>query len=395
MVKIESIIKSAIAPTSGRVLWLNTTDNIIYTLTNAGWVPTSCGTIYVGTREERLAMEDMTAGIEFNEVVTSPKGNTYVVKYIYNGTSWVATESSLEIVEVHFKLWNDQHEDVTDQDEHMIGQTLTCIVDEVTTLTSAIDEGHVCTFEVPYGSEFVIKGLDNVTYEYYITKQDRMEHTATKPLRVLNVEMTAQLAPGAYAFTTEGKVYAPSEVDGLSAAEKAKIEYIAVANSRMSKPVFIKITGGIAGNTMWASENVEFDQLKLPYKKSHAAALGDLDGKTNTDNIIEIGESKSTVENPFITPAASLCREQTATVNGTTYYGFLPAYGQLYSIKEANSDINTIREALGQSTVDFSSGRWWSSTQCSDTEAVSLFSGSFTSYHKTLTTFYTLVVFAL
>ena len=164
----------------------------------------------------------------------------------------------------------------------------------------------------------------------------------------------------------------------------------------MSKPVFIKIVGGTAGSKMWASANVEFDQLKLPYKQSHAAALGDLDGKTNTDNIIEIGEGKSTIENPFTTPAASWCREQTAEISGVIYYGFLPAYGQLYSIKEAISDINTIREALGQSTVNFSSGNWWSSTQSSDTNAVLLNSGSFNSYTKTnVTGLTTLVVFAL
>lgn len=399
MVVIEKIIKSDIAPTNGKVLWLNTTDNRMYVFTDAGWIPTSAtggaSHLYVGTNEERLAMETMEAGDEFNVVATSPKGNTYVVKYIYNGTAWVAEEATLEIVEVHFKLWNDQHEDVTDQDENMIGQTLTCTVDEETVLTSAIDADHVCTFEVPFGSEFVITGLDGVTYEYYITKQDHMEHTATEVLRVLHVEMTQQLQPGAYAFTTEGKVYEESAIADLDASEKAKIEYIAVAHSRLARPIFIKLVGGTAGGKMWASDNVEFDQLKLPFKTSHAAALGDLDGKTNTDNIIEIGEGKSTQENPFTTPAASWCRSQTATINGVAYEGFLPAYGQLYSIYENMSAINAIRTALSQSSVNYGSGYWWSSTQYSASNAVGLNLGSFGSLDKTYTTYTTLVVFAL
>jgi hypothetical protein len=140
----------------------------------------------------------------------------------------------------------------------------------------------------------------------------------------------------------------------------------------------------------WAASNVEFDQNQLPYKKSDAFAALDLDGKTNTDKIISIGDDIS-----VDTPAADWCRKEDykITINGVEKYGFLPAYGQLRMLSNTYYSENVTALVRLHSlifnnpsaTLPFSSGGWLSSTQYSADYAVRLYNGSFsgTSFGKT------------
>jgi hypothetical protein len=150
----------------------------------------------------------------------------------------------------------------------------------------------------------------------------------------------------------------------------------------------------------WAASSVEFDQNQLPYKQNDASAALDLDGKTNTDKIISIGDDIS-----VDTPAADWCRKEDykITINGVEKYGFLPAYGQLRMLSNTYYSENVtalIRlHALifnnPSTTVPFSSGYWWSSTQYTAGGAVGLDGGSFYGFNFKANSYTTLVCWAL
>ena len=127
----------------------------------------------------------------------------------------------------------------------------------------------------------------------------------------------------------------------------------------------------------------------LPFKQSHAAAVQDLDGETNTENIIDIGDTMGVG-----TEAADYCHAQKATIAGATKDGFLGAYGQMYQLVANITELNALHTLLGVAQLGITSGFWWTSTQYNAGYAVGLDGGGF-DYNNKLYGFTTLALFAL
>lgn len=403
MEKINNVVKSPIAPKTTNAIWINTEDNTINVFDEyQGWIQVSGSgggnsNLMIGTEEERLAFENPVEGMEWNEIDIDPEGNKYITKYVYFNGEWVAELSTYEMVEVRIKLFDKENNDVTDDDEELIGKKVHVTLEHGDVIEAEIDDRHIAVLEIEHGTEYTVS-LEGITHNYYVTKVDKLTHVASEPVRIINVEMHAALAPGFYGITEDGKAYDADEIEAMldaaqSEDEKTEIrnsfKYIGVNTSNLSAAncgFMYALTGEARFNNsqskQWAISNVEFDQNQLPYKQNDAFAALDLDGKTNTDKIISIGDDIS-----VDTPAADWCRKEyyKITINGVEKYGFLPAYGQLRMLSNTYYSENVtalIRlHALifnnPSATVPFSSGGWWSSTQYNAGYAVNLGNGSF------------------
>lgn len=421
MEKINNVVKSPIAPKSTNAIWINTKDNTINVFDeHKGWVQVSGGggnsNLMIGTEDERLAFENPVEGMEWNEIDIDHEGNKYITKYVYFNGVWIAELSTYEMVEVRIRLFDKENNDVTDDDEELVGKKIHATLEHGEIIEAEIDDRHIATLEVTHGTEYTVS-LEGITHNYYVTKVDKLTHIASEPVRIINVEMHAALTPGFYGITEDGKAYDADEIEAMldaaqSEDEKTEIrnsfKYIGVNTSNLSAAncgYMYALTGDVrfsnSQSKQWAFSNVAFDPEQLPYKDNDTVASFDLDGKTNTDKIISIGDDID-VE----TPAADWCRQENhkITVNGVEKYGFLPAYGQLRMLSNTYYPENVTAlvrlHALifnnPSATLPFSSGGWWSSTQCSAANAVRLFNDTFNGgVIKTTTNGITLVCWAL
>lgn len=415
MEKINNVIKSPIAPKTTNAIWINTEDNTINVFDeHKGWIQAS--NLIIGTAEERIAYQAPIEGMEWNEIDIDHEGNKYITKYVYFNGEWVAELSTYEMVEVRIRLFDKENNDVTDDDEELIGKKVHATLEHGEIIEAEIDNRHIAVLEIEHGTEYTVS-LEGITHNYYVTKVDKLTHVALEPVRIINVEMHAALAPGFYGITEDGKAYDADEIEAMldaaqSEDEKTEIrnsfKYIGVNTSNLSAAncgYMYALTGDISfsksQSKQWALSNVEFDSTQLPYKVSDDAASFDLDGKTNTDKIISIGDNMD-VE----TPAADWCRQEShkITINGIEKYGFLPAYGQLRMLSNTYYPENVTAllrlHALifnnPSATLPFSSGIWWSSAQYSADYAVTLNAGTFYHYLTGKTSNYvTLVCWAL
>ena len=421
MEKINNVVKSPIAPKTTNAIWINTEDNTINVFDeHKGWIQVSGGgggnsNLMIGTEDERLAFENPVEGMEWNEIDIDHEGNKYITKYVYFNGEWVAELSTYEMVEVRIRLFDKENNDVTDDDEELIGKKVHATLEHGEVIEAEIDNRHIAVLEIEHGTEYTVN-LEGITHNYRVTKVDKLTHIASEPVRIINVEMHAALTPGFYGITEDGKAYDADEIEAMlnaaqSEDEKTEIrnsfKYIGVNTSNLSATncgFMYALTGDVrfsnSQSKQWALSNVAFDPEQLPYKGNDSVAAFDLDGKTNTDKIISIGDDIE-VE----TPAADWCRWENhkITINGVEKYGFLPAYGQLRMLSNTYYPENVTAllrlHALifnnPSATLPFSSGFWWSSTQCGASYAVLLNSGTFSNTNSKTGNYITLVCWAL
>ena len=325
-----------------------------------------------------------------------PKGHTYVVsvaplagyREIHDQTfvasldersitlMYQSMEAQFETVRVHVTVYNNQLQDITSQDTDLIGIEVKCTVtdenDVETELTAIVGNDHTCQFEVEYGKTYTIK---EPQVPGFLTRYaTSWTHVASVPMREVPMHYVQWVNVGIYGMTQAGVMYTFEQMQQLSEQERESIVYIALNTSRLQAAgasFFYRLPISAPGK-QWASANVEFDQTLLPFKQSHAAAVLDLNGEQNTENIIDIGDTMGVG-----TQAADYCRAETAVVNGETKHGFLGAYGQMYALSENITELNAIHVLLGKAAPGFTNGYWWTSTQYNAGSAVYLSNGGF------------------
>ena len=90
-------------------------------------------------------------------------------------------------------------------------------------------------------------------------------------------------------------------------------------------------------------------------------ALTDYAGESNTTKIIDqLGSDRA--------PAADYCRGRSCTVNGTTLYGYLGAYGEWWTAYNNKSSINSALSKIGGTAMN-TNNYHWTSTQHSSGNA--------------------------
>ena len=248
----------------------------IYNGTN--WILFEAGggnsNLMIGTRAERLAYTDVVEGMEWNEIDIDHEGNNYITKYVYFNGTWVAELSTYEMVEVRIRLFDKENNDVTDDDEELIGKKVHATLEHGDVIEAEIDDRHIAVLEVEHGTEYTVT-LEGITHNYYVTKVDKLTHVASEPVRIINVEMHAALAPGFYGITEDGKAFDADEIEAMLEAaqsedEKTEIrnlfKYIGVNTSNLSAAncgFMYALTGDARFNNsqskQWALSNVEFD----------------------------------------------------------------------------------------------------------------------------------------
>lgn len=300
--------------------------------------------------------------------------------------------TNYETVIAHITVYNKNLVDVTNQDTDFIGLAIELQVEgEATPRTGTIGQNHQCTFTVEYGKTYSLTAPTVEGYRIRFNASKQFTHTAGVPQRELPMHYMEWNADGVFGLDANGDTYDYDTIEAMTAQERTSIIAIGINSSRLQAAnagFCYKLPTGATGK-QWANQNVEFDQTLLPFKQSHAAAVLDLNGAQNTQNIIDIGDSMG-VE----TPAADYCQAQTLTIGGETKTGFLGAYGQMYALAENIAVLNALHSLLGISLPGFTGGIWWTSPQYNATLAVGLNYGGFNDINK-LTSNTTMALFAL
>ena len=282
--------------------------------------------------------------------------------------------------------------DVTNQDTDFIGLALELQVEgEATPRSGIIGQNHQCTFTVEYGKTYSLTAPTVEGYRIRFNASKQFTHTAGVPQRELPMHYMEWNADGVFGLDANGDTYDYDTIEAMTAQERTSIIAIGINSSRLQAAnagFCYKLPTG-ATSKQWANQNVEFDQTLLPFKTSHAAAVLDLNGAQNPQNIIDIGDSMG-VE----TPAADYCKAQTLTIGGETKTGFLGAYGQMYALAENIAVLNALHSLLGISAPGFTGGGWWTSTQSYAGFAVTLYYGGFDGTNQTYSNT-TIALFAL
>lgn len=321
-----------------------------------------------------------------------PKGHTYIVSiqslegyrdipdqtYVASldsrsiGLTFLGYATSVETVNVHVTVYNNALQDITAQDTDMIGLTVTCQITNGDTLTAQVGADHTCQFQVPYGEEYTI--IEPNVQGYMRRFAVQWVHTASVPQREVPMHYVEWINVGIYGINEGGQLFTHEDIAQMTAEQKAEIKYIGMNTSTLQAAgasFFYKVPK-VTDSKQWASANVEFDQTLLPFKQSHAAAVQDLDGETNTEKIIDIGDTMGVG-----TEAADYCFAQKATIAGATKDGFLGAYGQMCELIANRTELDALHTLLGVATLGIQSGYWWTSTQCNAGNAVILYNGGF------------------
>lgn len=300
--------------------------------------------------------------------------------------------TNYETVIAHITVYNKNLVDVTNQDTDFVGLVVELQVEgEATPRSGIIGQNHQCTFTVEYGKTYSLTAPTVEGYRIRFNASKQFTHTAGVPQRELPMHYMELNADGVFGLDANGDTYDFDTIEAMTAQERTSIIAIGINSSRLQAAnagFCYKLPTGATGK-QWANQNVEFDLTLLPFKQSHAAAVLDLNGAQNTQNIIDIGDSMG-VE----TPAADYYQAQTLTIGGETKTGFLGAYGQMYALSENIAVLNALHSLLGYSAPGFTGGLWWTSTQYSTALAVILSNGGFNNGGKT-TSYTTLALFAL
>lgn len=370
----------------------------------------------------QIGVTDRNSGTTIHRVLDAngncsfeiPKGHTYVVSVaslqgyrdIHDQTFvasldersitliYQSTDAEVETIHVHVTVYNNQLQDITNQDTDLIGLQVECVVtdehDNEETLTAIVGSDHTCQFVVEYGKSYTIKEPQK---QGYLTRYaTTWTHVASVPMREVPMHYVQWVNVGIYGMTQAGAMYTFEQMQQMPAADLASIAYIGLNTSRLQAAgasFFYKVPVATQSN-QWANQNVEFDKTLLPFCQSHAAAVLDMNGALNTENIIDIGDTMGVG-----TPAADYCASQTAEFDGVTKHGFLGAYGQMYALSENITELRAIHALLGVSAPTFTNGHWWTSTQYNATYAVRLLNGGFGNYYGKDYSITTMALFAL
>ena len=300
--------------------------------------------------------------------------------------------TNYETVIAHITVYNKNLIDVTNQDTDFVGLAVELQVEgEATPRTGIIGQNHQCTFTVEYGKTYSLTAPTVEGYRVRFNASKQFTHTAGVPQRELPMHYMEWDADGVFGLDASGATFDYDTIEAMTEQERASIIAIGLNTSRLqaANAGFCYKRPLATAGKQWANQNVEFDQTLLPFKTSHAAAVLDLNGAQNTQNIIDIGDSMG-VE----TPAADYCQSQTLTIGGETKTGFLGAYGQMYALAENIAVLNALHSLLGIPAPGFTGGRWWTSTQCNAGTAVTLYLGSFINDSKNYS-YTTVALFAL
>ena len=234
----------------------------------------------------------------------------------------------------------------------------------------------ICIVMIPYGKEYTITlpEIGGYTHDH-----KNETHVAGLISREIVVRYT-QIGNGFFGIDANGKLYSTQQIAEL----QDKTIIIAGGYNDTTLSVSSRGDGTInngfcwkigaeklSSNKQWATSNVEFDTIRLPFYSN----LGDLKyaGKHLTKMIIEIGEELNVG-----TPAATECQNQVLTINNVDRNGFLLSYDQIYAIATVNrSAFQDFYAALGRTAPAIWSGGWLTSCQNSATYAVYLINGGF------------------
>lgn len=339
-----------------------------------------------------------------------PKGHTYVVSIeTLSGYHALADETftayldmrnitltfqaitaGTETVVVKARVFDAQGQDITEDDVDTLGLEVNVQIEgEEEPLVEMIDSDHQCTFNIPYGKRYTVNFPQALGYA--LLYGNKQTHIASILQREVDMFYYQLGEVGIYGMDADGVDYSYEQMQAMTETERASIIAVHINTSALQAAGngFAYKLPVVTASKSWAGSNVEFDRNILPFKTNHAEAVLDLDGKTNTDNIIAIGDVLSVA-----TAAADYCREQTLVIGGVTHEGFLGAYGQMYALAENIVTLNAIHALLGKAAPTFTSGGWWTATQGSASNAVDLSSGGFGNYSKN-TSGTTVALFAL
>lgn len=218
-------------------------------------------------------------------------------------------------------------------------------------------------FNIAYGVHYRITMPD---VEGYTHNHLNEMHTAGVVSRDILVTYS-ETGYGVYALDADGKPYTIEQVRNLP--DKNIIVAIAYNDSFLNSADRGDGTTGCGFcwpvnaptfSSMWCSQQVQFDINRLPFIISDAMGLPVVQGKKNTELIMEIAS-----EMAVTVPAATQCNESILTLGGVDRNGFLPAYGQLRRLALNQSFIDEMYEALGKTRLNFTSGYYWTSCQFS------------------------------
>lgn len=208
----------------------------------------------------------------------------------------------------------------------------------------------------------------------YLPKMTRAEYTAAKNNRTL-------LCPNTCLISDEGKVeflFANPKTDiGIAAWDGSKVLYYSVEewNALETRPtamgVYVATENGVVclhettSSKKW-SDNTTVIVPGCFCDSDAARSLLDMGGEANTDAVLT-AVSNGVIENaPLFTWAHSL-----TFANGKT--GYVPAKGELETLRLNGVQINACRAAIGHSIINFASNIW-SSSQTSASSSWSWYS---------------------
>lgn len=191
-----------------------------------------------------------------------------------------------------------------------------------------ISEYGTCSFSINIGNSYTIQfpAIDS-----FLVPKSRT-YTAVTTSKDIYI---SYVNAGVFGIDELGRRYTIEQIEML--ADKSVIKYGGFTNETLETSIrddgtvgngiMWDLTNLSLGSYSWSSQQIEFSQDLLPFTDTEEKALKRYDGKSDTQYIISEGKRLG-VE----TPAATACQKRTINVNGATFYGFLPAYGQIYPL---------------------------------------------------------------
>lgn len=292
--------------------------------------------------------------------------------------TFLAETTQYEKVSFHVTSYNASMVNTLALQEELIGTVVTCQITGGDTLTAMVGENHCAEFEIPYGKEYHIE-TPHVAGFITIHAQSWTK-VASLPQRTLPAHYLIWAGSDIMGMDEDGALYSYDTLDSMGqVAAKALIKALYLNDSvlQAQNAGFAYKVPLVTASKPWASSNVEFDTDLLPYKTNDSQASTDYNGPANTINIKEIGASLG-----ITTGAATYCNEQILTVAGEDVYGYLGAYGEMKRLVSNLAQLTAFHLLLGYPAPQFNVGNWWTSTQGSATNAVTLYNGSFGNANK-------------
>lgn len=155
---------------------------------------------------------------------------------------------------------------------------------------------------------------------------------------------------GVFIYDTNGNLTKPEEWD---TANNDSAVGVAVIDENCS--FVIEKTVSYSTRISWGGHGTTISGIKT--SESFGTAKTDYAGESNTTKIInQLGSGNA--------PAAEYCRGRSCTVNGTTLYGYLGAYGEWKTAYNNKSAIDSALSKIGGTAVITDFGHW-ASTQAS------------------------------